>query len=86
LPDSLQFTNAALPTEKMLYSSESISGSTLGYWKFEARPDVLEDSSGGGRSLNRPAGAITRTLSPGQAALGDFCNALFNSSEFLYTE
>ncbi len=84
--DDVRLSNAALPTEKMLYSSESISGSTLGYWKFEARPDVLEDSSGGGRSLSRPAGAITRTLSPAQAALGDFCNALFNSSEFLYTE
>jgi len=84
--DDVRLSNAALATEKMLYSSESISASTLGYWKFEARPDVFEDSSGRGRSLSRPSGAITKTLSPTQAALGDFCNALFNSSEFLYTE
>ena len=70
----------------MLYTSESISGATLGYWKFEARPDVFEDSSGRGRSLSRPTGTASKTLSPAEAALGDFCNALFNSSEFLYTE
>jgi hypothetical protein len=84
--DDVRLSNTALPTEKMLYNSVSISASTLGYWKFEARPDVFEDSSGRGRSLSRPTGALTETLSPAQAALGDFCNALFNSSEFLYTE
>ena len=84
--DDVRLSNAALPTEKMLYTSESITASTLGYWKFEARPDVFEDTSGHGHSLSRPAGVAVKTLSPAQAALGDFCNALFNSSEFLYTE
>ncbi len=84
--DDVRLSSAALPTEKMLYTSESITGSTLGYWKFEARPDVFEDTSGHGHSLSRPAGSSTKTLTPAQAALGDFCNALFNSSEFLYTE
>ena len=84
--DDVRLSGAVLPTEKMLYSSEAISASTLGYWKFESRPDVFEDSSGRGRSLSRPAGTLVKTVSPVQAALGDFCNALFNSSEFLYTE
>ena len=84
--DDVRLSNAALPGEKMLYGSEAISSSTLGYWKFEARPDVFEDSSGRGYSLSRPSEVVDRTLSPAEAALGDFCNALFNSSEFLYTE
>ncbi len=53
--DDVRLSNAALPTEKMLWSSESITASTLGYWKFEAKPDVFEDSSGHGRSLHRPS-------------------------------
>jgi hypothetical protein len=84
--DDVRLSNAALPTEKMLYTSESITTSTLGYWKFESRPDVFEDSSGRGHSLSRPSGAAEVALTPAQAALADFCQALFNSSEFLYTE
>ncbi len=84
--DDVRLSNAALPTEKMLWSSESITASTLGYWKFEAKPDVFEDSSGHGRSLHRPAGLVTKSVTPTQAALADFCQALLNSSEFLYIE
>jgi hypothetical protein len=84
--DDVRLSNAALPTEKMLWSSESSTASTLGYWKFEAKPDVFEDSSGHGRSLHRPAGPVTKSVTPAQAALADFCQALLNSSEFLYIE
>ena len=87
LIDDVRLSNTALPAEKMLYSSESITDSTLGYWKFEARPDVFDDSSGNGRTIVRPADTNpSKPLTPSQAALADLCNALFNSSEFLYTE
>jgi len=86
LIDDVRLSDAALPTERMLWSSESTSVNTLGYWKFEAKPDVLADSSGHGRSLHRPPGPVTTSVTPEQAALADFCQALFNSSEFLYIE
>src|SRR5205807_1594919 len=44
--DDVRISSTALPTEKMLYGSESIGPTTIGYWKFEARPDVFEDVSG----------------------------------------
>jgi hypothetical protein len=85
--DDVRLSDSALPAEKMLYTSESNNSSTLGYWKFEARPDVFADSSGHGRTLTRPQAAVsTGSPNAAQSALGDFCNALLNSSEFLYTE
>ncbi len=84
--DDVRLSNVALPLEKMLHGSEVVTDSTLGYWKFEARPDVFEDTSGHARSLHRPSTSAAKPISPEHAALGDFCNALFNSSEFLYTE
>ena len=84
--DDVRISSVALPTEKMLYTSESVTNATLGYWKFEAKPDVFEDLSGHGRKLSLPAGKSAATLSAAQAALADFCNTLLNSSEFLYTE
>lgn len=84
--DDVRLSRTALGPEKMLWTSESISTNTLGYWKFEAKPNVLEDSSGRGRTLNRPAGPVAKSLTPAESALADFCQALFNSSEFLYVE
>jgi hypothetical protein len=84
--DDVRLSCAALPAARMLYASESVSDTTLGYWRFEAKPDVFADASGHGRTLERPGLQPARTLTPLQAALGDFCHALLNSSEFLYTE
>ena len=54
--DDVRLSRTALGPEKMLWTSESISTNTLGYWKFEAKPNVLEDSSGrtSGRWTARP--------------------------------
>jgi mono/diheme cytochrome c family protein len=84
--DDVRLSNAALPAAKMLYISESIAETTVGYWRFEAKPDVFADSSNHGYTLERPANDVSQNLTPYQAALTDFCQALFNSSEFLYTE
>ena len=84
--DDVRLSSAALPAARMLYSSESASDTTLGYWRFEAKPDVFADASGHGHALAPPALRTTTGLTPPQAALGDFCQALLNASEFLYTE
>ena len=60
---------------------------TPGYWRFESKPDVLADSSPFGHSLAPFISAeSTNNQTPQQAALTDFCHALFNSSEFRYVE
>ncbi|HSH17363.1 MAG TPA: DUF1553 domain-containing protein, partial [Verrucomicrobiae bacterium] len=84
--DDVRISNAALPAAAMLYTTESVHESTLGYWRFESKPDVFADTSGRGHTLARPSARPVQALTPQQAALGDFCQALFNSSEFLYTE
>lgn len=84
--DDVRLSSVALPTEKMLFTSESVSAATLGYWKFEAKPDVFEDISGHGHPLTRPVASASKSLAPEHAALADFCQALFNSTEFLYVE
>ena len=61
----------------------------MGYWRFEAKPDVFADNSPHGRKLSwpeRPKKESLPPLTPQQAALADFCQALLNASEFLYVE
>lgn len=84
--DDVRLSSSALPASKLLYLAESINDSTIGYWRFEAKPDVFADASQKGHTLERPVLSASPNMSPQQAALADFCHALFNSSEFLYTE
>ena len=84
--DDVRISSVALPASRMLQTAESVTDSTLGFWKFEAKPDVFGDSSGHGRTLDRPVPSGKPAQSASQAALADFCHALLNSSEFLYTE
>ena len=84
--DDVRLSSVALPADRMLYTSEAVSDTTLGYWRFEAKPDVFADSGPHGHPLERPTPKATAGLTPQQAALTDFCHALLNASEFLYTE
>ena len=84
--DDVRLSRAALTTAQMLYGSEAATDATLGFWRFEARPDVLSDASGHGHALAPAASREAAGLTPAQAALGDFCQSLLNASEFLYTE
>ena len=84
--DDVRLSSVALPADRMLYTSESLSDTTLGYWRFEAKPDVFADSGPHGHALERPTPKATAGLTPQQAALADFCHALLNASEFLYVE
>ena len=84
--DDVRISEGALAPAQLLYTAEGVGASTLGYWRFEQKPDVLADSSGHGRSLERAAARAATSDAPARAALGDFCQALLNASEFLYTE
>ena len=84
--DDVRVSATALAPAQLLYTAEGVGASTLGYWRFEQKPDVLADASGHGHSLERAATPTASTDDPARAALGDFCQALLNASEFLYTE
>ncbi len=84
--DDVRLSSTALPVAKMLHTADAVTDTTLGYWRFEARPDVFADLGPHHHTLDRPALKPTPQQSPQQAALTDFCQALFNSSEFLYVE
>ena len=87
LIDDVRLSNIALTQGQLLYTADSIPVTTLGCWRFESKPDVLADSSPFGHSLAPSTAAeSTNNQTPQQAALTDFCHALFNSSEFLYVE
>ncbi len=87
--DDVRLSGGALSQPQLLYTAEGVGDSTLGYWKFEAKPDVFADFSGHDRKLSQPekkTAAKIGHLVPKQAAMADFCHALLNSSEFLYVE
>ncbi|MEK0446174.1 MAG: hypothetical protein RLZZ399_1495 [Verrucomicrobiota bacterium] len=96
--DDLRLSSGVIPTAMLLLQSENANPATLGFWRFESKPNALADISGQGHNLElpeespAPSASIPRaeTVAPGasaaQAALSAFCHALLNSSEFLYTE
>ncbi|MFN9717231.1 MAG: DUF1549 domain-containing protein [Planctomycetota bacterium] len=84
LIDDVRFSSAVLSTDQLLISGESAGPSTVAFWRFEPAPGLLEDSvTGLTLSLDRSEQKI---VAPQQAALGDLCHILLNSSEFLYVK
>ncbi len=85
--DDVRLSKGALDVAQLLYQSEGVAANTMGYWRFEQKPDVLADASGHGYNLEASAAStpVTATTTK-RAALADFCHALLNASEFLYTE
>ncbi len=84
--DDLRLSGSALPPEQLSFNAEGVGATTLGYWRFERKPDVFADSSGQGHTLERPKTPEAPGEFPARSALADFCQALLNSSEFLYLE
>lgn len=86
LIDDVRLSDAALGVDQLLFTNEATNRNTVGFWQFEAKPDVFADSSG--HALNiQPAGSSgQRDINVQEAALADFCHVLFNSSELLYVE
>jgi hypothetical protein len=94
--DDIRFSQTPLPTANLLLQSENTNPSTLGFWRFESKPDLFADLSGGGHDLEIPEPAPLNQnpkadlhhANPRSASssLAAFCHALLNSSEFLYSE
>jgi hypothetical protein len=84
--DDVRLSRGVIGTAQLLFNVESSTSDTRGYWRFEAKPDALHDTSEQRHHLE-PARESSRTATDVHAtALADFCHALLNSSEFLYVE
>ena len=86
LMDDVRLSRGALDVAQLLFTNEGVNKATVGYWQFEAKPDVLGDSSGHGLDIQAGAPAAETSVDTRRAALADLCHALLNTNEFLYVE
>ncbi|HEY5313760.1 MAG TPA: DUF1553 domain-containing protein [Pirellulales bacterium] len=86
LIDDVRLSDAALGVDQLLFTNEATNRHTLGYWQFEPKPGVFEDSSGHALQILPAETAGPAQVNLDEAALTDFCHALLNASEFLYVE
>jgi hypothetical protein len=84
--DDVRFSRGVIGAAQLLINVESVTSNTLGYWRFEAKPDVLHDVTEHHRHLEPAIASSQSTTNSRSSALADFCHALLNSSEFLYVE
>ena len=81
--DDVRFSKGALKPEQILFTSEGVDISTVGYWQFEPEPGLFKDSAPGGHHMD-PKQAEQATGDTALSALTDLCHAILNSNEFLY--
>jgi hypothetical protein len=86
LLDDVRLSDTALGVDQLLFTHEGTNRHTVGYWQFEAKPDVFRDGTGHGLDIRPapPAAAAARDVK--KAAWADLCHVLLNASEFLYVE
>lgn len=83
LVDDVRLVAKALDESQILNSVEQEVGGTVGFWRFESDPGVMQNSASPSLHLIGSGDGVI-DLPPDQAALSDFCHALLNSNEFLY--
>lgn len=83
LVDDIRLSREALQEGNLLIAGEATLPATIGYWRFEQQPGVLEDSGAGKVSMMTFENS-SGSIDPSFAAFRDLCHALINSNEFLY--
>lgn len=83
LIDDVRLSRGILSEGEVLFTTEMVLESTVGYWRFEPQPGVMEDS-GPNQFRAELAKPKKEKLEPQFAAFRDLCHALLNSNEFLY--
>jgi len=84
LIDSVRISRGPLDQGGLLFTGESVSDQTVGYWRFESEPGVRRDSSPHGLDLI-DSNTIATASDPVAGAMIDLCHAILNSNEFLYS-
>jgi len=83
--DDVRFSASVLNPEQLLLTSEPAGATTVGFWRFEPVPGLLEDSTNHSHRL-RLMRSESLPLSPEQTAFADLCHIVLNSNEFLYVK
>jgi len=85
--DDVRLSDQALGVDKLLFTHEGVIKSTIGYWQFEAKPNVFRDASGHGLDISTTEVRVNATpAGVNKSAWIDLCHVLLNASEFLYVE
>lgn len=83
LIDDIRFSSQALDSQSLLFTQESVTKDTLGYWKFDPVPGMLQDSSKNKHHISNDD-QMSSAGNPRRQAFVDLCHILLNSNEFLY--
>ena len=83
LIDDIRFSSKALDAPSLLFTQESVTKDTLGYWKFDPVPGMFQDSSNHQHHITHED-QLSSAGNPRRAAFVDLCHILLNSNEFLY--
>jgi hypothetical protein len=88
--DDVRLSDIALAPKQLLVNADGMTKNTVGYWRFEENPGMLQDSSTHRLTLQRFGSAAmpktTVTIDARRAAWIDFCQVLLNANEFLYVD
>lgn len=87
LIDDVRLSNSALGVSQLLFTHEGVTKNTVGYWQFETKPSLFQNTAADKLHI-RPmtAATVRKAVEPRLAAWMDLCHVLLNSSEFLYVE
>jgi hypothetical protein len=86
LIDDVRLSDAALGVEQILFTREGTNKHTMGFWQFEAKPNVFRDASPNHFDIRATTTTGTGVQDVLQAAWIDLCHVLLNASEFFYVE
>jgi hypothetical protein len=83
--DDVRLSEVPLRSEQLLLTTEGLTDSTIGYWRFENRTGAFNDSSPHARHL------MTLTTDRGRRdtsldAWTDYCHVIINSNELIYVD
>ena len=83
LIDDIRISSQALDVPSLLFTQESLTKETLGYWKFDPVPGIFQDSSPNQHNISQNDRSHSAG-DPRRDAFVDLCHILLNSNEFLY--
>jgi hypothetical protein len=86
LIDDVRLSSSVLKLEQLLLASESITDTTMGFWRFESAAGYHKDASPRGNDIRARIAPTTAPTNARTAALIDFCHVLLNANEFLYVD
>ncbi len=87
LIDDIRLSREALSTSQLLYTSESVTRATVGYWQFEPNPGMFQDTLPGGLAIQSvKQDQLGQPVSSTDSAFIDLCHVLLNANEFFYVD